>query len=138
MPNVISPFLLNKSQNRASKLTFRPKLNLEGQTYPKKPKSAKEPNHNFQDHQTPSKRPNLTYLALRKAEWKFWCRWRCVCGRQLCGLMSYHQYTATVNLCTKRALNTAHTSAMCNSSRLITVKRHENIPSVAGYDSITI
>jgi len=66
--SVTSMVAFCRKGQKAKKLTLRPNKSLQCQTRPKRPKSQTT-NFNFQGQQE-SKRPNLTYLALRKAKWQ--------------------------------------------------------------------
>jgi len=64
-----------KGQNNA-KNNIKAKQNSSRPNSPKRPKKVPKcqlPNQNFQG-QTPSKKPNLTYLALHKAKWEPWAK----------------------------------------------------------------
>jgi len=61
-----------KCQNKAKKITLRPNKNLQGQTRSKRPKKCQKCQTKISKAKRPQKRPNLTYLALRKAKWQPW------------------------------------------------------------------
>jgi len=118
------PFLL-KEPKQSQKLTLRPNLNLQGQTYLKRPMKCRSAKSKFS-------RPNAL---------KNWLIWLCarpngnlgaaggeyVAGNCVAGCPIISRPTQELSTCVLKGRIQHIPPRMRNSSRLIAVKRHENI-----------